>query len=254
MRVSASALWVPVLSVVFGTVSVVGGILIALGGSLPISPYVTTISFAIYVICRIVGNRRMRARLGATTPAPPTNQDGRRRGTGRREPAERPDHARRNRRGPAVLTGPTSVSSCRDRSSTGPPGGIRGHGAGSLEPKPGVRIEDVAVLGRRSAWRARRNPADGWIRASARITSRPPSGVWPCTKESAPSSSTRSMVTGTPLSDSVMFSGRTPKVTSLRPFAEASASSSRGSGKTCHRAWRPPRPTARSAGSSRASP
>ena len=48
------------LSVVFGTVSVVGGILIALGGSLPISPYVTTISFAIYVVCRIAGNRRVR--------------------------------------------------------------------------------------------------------------------------------------------------------------------------------------------------
>ncbi len=60
MRVTASALWVPVLSVLFGTVSVVGGILIALGGSLPISPYVTTISFAIYVVCRIVGTRRVK--------------------------------------------------------------------------------------------------------------------------------------------------------------------------------------------------
>lgn len=60
MRVSASALWVPVLSVVFGVTSVVGGILIALGGSLPISPYVTTISFSIYVICRIAGARRSR--------------------------------------------------------------------------------------------------------------------------------------------------------------------------------------------------
>ena len=60
MRVTASALWVPVLSVLFGTVSVVGGILIALGGSLPISPYVTTISFLIYVVCRITGNRRLR--------------------------------------------------------------------------------------------------------------------------------------------------------------------------------------------------
>ena len=31
--------------------------MLALGGSLPISPYVTTISFVIYVICRIVGAR-----------------------------------------------------------------------------------------------------------------------------------------------------------------------------------------------------
>ena len=60
MRVTASALWVPVLSVLFATVSVVGGIMIALGGSLPISPYVTTISFLIYVVCRIVGARRLR--------------------------------------------------------------------------------------------------------------------------------------------------------------------------------------------------
>ena len=60
MRVTASALWVPVLSVIFGVTSVVGGILLALGGSLPISPYVTTISFLIYVVCRITGNRRLR--------------------------------------------------------------------------------------------------------------------------------------------------------------------------------------------------
>ena len=60
MRVTASALWVPVLSVIFGVTSVVSGILLALGGSLPISPYVTTISFLIYVVCRITGNRRLR--------------------------------------------------------------------------------------------------------------------------------------------------------------------------------------------------
>jgi zinc/manganese transport system permease protein len=72
MRVTASALWVPVLSVVFGTVSMVGGILVALGGSLPISPYVTTISFGIYVVCRIVGARRVRRGWGprALVPVP----------------------------------------------------------------------------------------------------------------------------------------------------------------------------------------
>jgi zinc/manganese transport system permease protein len=58
MRISSSPLAVPVLSVVFALVSVVGGIMLALGGSLPISPYVTTISFLIYVVCRIVGTRR----------------------------------------------------------------------------------------------------------------------------------------------------------------------------------------------------
>jgi zinc/manganese transport system permease protein len=43
-------------------VSAVGGILLALGGSLPISPYITTISFAIYVVCRILGSYRGRRR------------------------------------------------------------------------------------------------------------------------------------------------------------------------------------------------
>jgi zinc/manganese transport system permease protein len=36
--------------------------MLALGGSLPISPYVTTISFLIYVVCRIVGGRRSNRR------------------------------------------------------------------------------------------------------------------------------------------------------------------------------------------------
>jgi zinc/manganese transport system permease protein len=60
MRVTASPLITPLLSVIFAVVSVVGGILLAIGGGLPISPYVTTISFLIYVVCRIVGARRKR--------------------------------------------------------------------------------------------------------------------------------------------------------------------------------------------------
>jgi zinc/manganese transport system permease protein len=63
MRISSSPLAVPVLSVVFALTSVVGGIMLALGGSLPISPYVTTISFLIYVVCRIVGGRRAGRRV-----------------------------------------------------------------------------------------------------------------------------------------------------------------------------------------------
>ena len=58
LRVSASPVLVPLLSMAFGLVSAVGGILLALGGSLPISPYITTISFAIYVVCRVIGSRR----------------------------------------------------------------------------------------------------------------------------------------------------------------------------------------------------
>ena len=49
------------LSVLFAVSATVGGILIALGGSLPISPYVTTISFLLYLGCRILGGRRARA-------------------------------------------------------------------------------------------------------------------------------------------------------------------------------------------------
>ncbi len=64
MRVTASPVLVPVLSVAFATVSTVGGVLLALGAEqIPISPYITTISFTIYAICRVVGNRRARARL-----------------------------------------------------------------------------------------------------------------------------------------------------------------------------------------------
>jgi zinc/manganese transport system permease protein len=54
LRISNSQLWVPVLSVTFAFVSMVGGILLALGGGLPISPYVTTISFLIYLIARAI--------------------------------------------------------------------------------------------------------------------------------------------------------------------------------------------------------
>jgi zinc/manganese transport system permease protein len=58
MRVTASPRLVALLSVLFATGSVLGGILLALGGRIPISPYVTTISFLIYVACRIIGTRR----------------------------------------------------------------------------------------------------------------------------------------------------------------------------------------------------
>lgn len=68
MRVTSSPLLTPILSVIFAVVSVVGGILLALGGGLPISPYVTTISFLIYLVCRVIGSRRQRA--GATGRRP----------------------------------------------------------------------------------------------------------------------------------------------------------------------------------------
>jgi len=66
LRLSASPVLVPVLSCVFAVVSMVGGILLALGGAIPISPFVTTLSFLIYVVCRIVGGAR--DRRSARTP------------------------------------------------------------------------------------------------------------------------------------------------------------------------------------------
>jgi len=66
MRITASPRLVTLLSVMFAVSSVVGGILLALGSSIPISPYVTTISFLIYVGCRIAGARRQRHGWTAT--------------------------------------------------------------------------------------------------------------------------------------------------------------------------------------------
>src|SRR5690349_7362042 len=58
----AAAIWItrsPALaalfSMLFATTSIVGGILLSLGSSIPISPYVTTISFTIYLLCRVFG-------------------------------------------------------------------------------------------------------------------------------------------------------------------------------------------------------
>jgi zinc/manganese transport system permease protein len=65
LRVASSPVVVSVLSMVFALVAIVGGILLALGAAIPISPYVTTISFAIYAVCRLLGRRgRARADVG----------------------------------------------------------------------------------------------------------------------------------------------------------------------------------------------
>jgi zinc/manganese transport system permease protein len=65
LRLSSSALWVPILSVLFAMISMIGGILLALGGTLPISPYVTTISFLIYIIARLVAFAKDRMEVKA---------------------------------------------------------------------------------------------------------------------------------------------------------------------------------------------
>ena len=60
MRVASGPVAVPVLAAVFGFVSAVGGILLAIMGTLPVIPYITSISFLIYLVCRVVGARRGR--------------------------------------------------------------------------------------------------------------------------------------------------------------------------------------------------
>ena len=60
LRLTASPLLVPILSMAFAAIAVVGGILLALGGGLPISPYVTTLSFGIYLVARVIEKVRSR--------------------------------------------------------------------------------------------------------------------------------------------------------------------------------------------------
>jgi len=60
MRVATGPVAVPLLSALFGVTAAVGGILLAVMGTLPVSPYITTISFLIYLVCRVVGGRQGR--------------------------------------------------------------------------------------------------------------------------------------------------------------------------------------------------
>jgi zinc/manganese transport system permease protein len=54
LRVTKVPALMALLSVVFALTSVLGGILLAVGAGLPISPYVTSVSFLIYVVCRLI--------------------------------------------------------------------------------------------------------------------------------------------------------------------------------------------------------
>jgi zinc/manganese transport system permease protein len=46
-------------SVVFAEISAVGGIVASLAPGVPVSVFVTTISFAIYLVCWAIGRRRL---------------------------------------------------------------------------------------------------------------------------------------------------------------------------------------------------
>jgi len=72
LRVTSSPKLAPVLSVVFALTSAVGGILLAIGGGLPVSPYITTVSFLIYLVCRgiaLAKNRVARASVSKAVAA-----------------------------------------------------------------------------------------------------------------------------------------------------------------------------------------
>ncbi|GAA1805279.1 metal ABC transporter permease [Nesterenkonia flava] len=58
LKVSHRPLTVVLLSMAFGVFSAVAGIMIAIMGTIPISPYITTISFLIYLVCLFIGRGR----------------------------------------------------------------------------------------------------------------------------------------------------------------------------------------------------
>ena len=60
-RLTANPALVLCFSVVFAEIAAVGGLILSLAPGLPVSVFVTTISFVIYVICRLIGSRRVYA-------------------------------------------------------------------------------------------------------------------------------------------------------------------------------------------------
>ncbi|GAA1642919.1 metal ABC transporter permease [Microbacterium flavum] len=65
MRVSNGPVAVPLLAAGFGVTAAVGGILLAIAGTLPVSPYITTLSFLIYLVCRAIDGVRRRGSVEA---------------------------------------------------------------------------------------------------------------------------------------------------------------------------------------------
>lgn len=59
-RVTASPVKATVLSVIFAEVAVLGGIVLSLAPGVPVSAFVTIISFVIYLVCRALGSARLR--------------------------------------------------------------------------------------------------------------------------------------------------------------------------------------------------
>jgi len=64
-RLTASPLRATILATIFAEVAAVGGILLSLAPGVPVSSFVTTISFVIYSACRVIGDRREGRRSAA---------------------------------------------------------------------------------------------------------------------------------------------------------------------------------------------
>ncbi|QWF81475.1 metal ABC transporter permease [Amycolatopsis sp. CA-230715] len=70
-RVTASPWKATVLAVVFAEVAALGGIVLSLAPGKPVSAFVTAISFAIYVVCRLIAFARERGRKVSAADAAP---------------------------------------------------------------------------------------------------------------------------------------------------------------------------------------
>jgi len=66
--VTANPVAATALSVLFAEIAVLGGIVLSLSPGLPISPYVTSIGFLIYLVCRAIRTLRLR-RTGRRAPS-----------------------------------------------------------------------------------------------------------------------------------------------------------------------------------------
>ncbi|GAA1086367.1 metal ABC transporter permease [Tsukamurella spumae] len=64
-RVTSSPGKATALSLIFALVSAVGGIILSLAPALPVSVFVTSISFLIYMVCRLLGQRGRRGTVAA---------------------------------------------------------------------------------------------------------------------------------------------------------------------------------------------
>lgn len=57
-QITASPMRATILSVIFAEVAAVGGLLLSLAPGVPVSTFVTAISFTIYLVCRAIGHRQ----------------------------------------------------------------------------------------------------------------------------------------------------------------------------------------------------